>query len=602
MNWSIGKKFGLGFAVTLAVLLVIGVVTVISLDSLVRELRTMSDTRGTLLAVARLETDLLAAESAARGYALSGDASYLIPLDSARGPIRDHLRQIERDLGKDPLYESMVPRLRDLVQRRLDRLEALTRVARTGKIEDVQSHIRTGEGKRLMDQFRSVVGEITATRNAEFDQRRRSAEKNVVLALTTFAAEMLLALLVVLVLGGLLVRDLTRPLFRLVECTERLRGGELSCRVEAISSDEIGRLGRAFNRLAEELERSKSEQLTIQSALQESNAQLAVQVEGLNRRNQEIERLTRLSELLQTTESGTEANSYIARLAPLIAPGSSGALYIVSASRNFVEPAALWGGGGLDRVFAPGDCLGLRLGRIHDPAVDHGECAHLAGASTQTACMPLLADGEAFGLLCLAPPEGVGLDRQLAVALAEQLSLALGNMRLREKLRNQSIRDPLTGLFNRRYMEESLERELFRSRRQSEPLSVLMIDIDHFKRFNDTYGHEAGDAVLRILGHFLKSHVRAEDIPCRYGGEEIALILPGAGLEIAGTRAEALRAGAESLSASHDGKALGAVTLSIGVACFPDHGSEADEVLARADQALYRAKHGGRNRVELAAT
>jgi diguanylate cyclase (GGDEF)-like protein len=168
---------------------------------------------------------------------------------------------------------------------------------------------------------------------------------------------------------------------------------------------------------------------------------------------------------------------------------------------------------------------------------------------------------------------------------------------LRETLRQQSVRDPLTGLYNRRFLEETLDRELARLERKNLPLALIMIDVDNFKHFNDTFGHEAGDAVLRDLGGILQRHVRGGDIACRYGGEEFTIVLPEATLDIGRQRAEMLREAVRELRLVHDGKSLGAVTLSLGVACFPEHARRREHLLQIADAALYEAKNNGRNRV-----
>jgi len=217
----------------------------------------------------------------------------------------------------------------------------------------------------------------------------------------------------------------------------------------------------------------------------------------------------------------------------------------------------------------------------------------------------MASQGEALGVLHLAirgtdlphPDTWDESVEQLAGAVAEQIGLAITNLRLRETLRHQSIRDPLTGLFNRRYMEESLVRELQRASRAGIPVSVIMLDLDHFKRFNDSFGHAAGDALMRALATVLQKGIRVEDIACRYGGEEFALILPGAPLHIAQARAEGIRQAAARLSVEHQGTSLGAVTLSLGIAVFPDQGATGETVLKAADTALYRAKAEGRDRV-----
>jgi len=164
-------------------------------------------------------------------------------------------------------------------------------------------------------------------------------------------------------------------------------------------------------------------------------------------------------------------------------------------------------------------------------------------------------------------------------------------------LHNQCIHDPLTNLFNRRYLKEFLTREIERLRQRQLPLSIIMLDIDHFKRFNDTFGHDAGDAVLQELSLFLQKHVHNLDIVCRYGGEEFILILPERTLEDAHQRAEQVRQGAKQLNVQYQSQSLDIITLSLGVACFPNHGQNSAEMIRAADAALYHAKAKGRDRV-----
>jgi len=231
-------------------------------------------------------------------------------------------------------------------------------------------------------------------------------------------------------------------------------------------------------------------------------------------------------------------------------------------------------------------------------------CPHLSDSPPAYLCVPMMAQGEALGVLHLAAAQEqmrlTEAHQGLAQTVAEQLSLALANLRLRETLRNQSIRDALTGLFNRRYLEETLERELYRAARSQHPLGIIMLDLDHFKHFNDTFGHDAGDLVLRELGQLLQAHIRGSDIACRYGGEEFTLILPEAPLETTRERAETLRIAVKRLVVQHRGQPLGALSMSLGVAAFPEHGAAADGLLHMADQALYQAKREGRDRVVVA--
>jgi diguanylate cyclase (GGDEF)-like protein len=185
------------------------------------------------------------------------------------------------------------------------------------------------------------------------------------------------------------------------------------------------------------------------------------------------------------------------------------------------------------------------------------------------------------------------LEQEVTKRIWAEKELTEANLRLYDK----AVRDALTGLYNRRYLEESLEREVSRARRSRVPIGVMMMDIDHFKQCNDTFGHAAGDAVLRAVSNYVMSLTRSEDILCRYGGEEFVLAMVHASPRAVWERAEALRLGVQGLEVEHDGHRVGPVTLSIGIAMLPDHGGSGQEVLRAADAALYRAKQAGRNRV-----
>lgn len=203
-----------------------------------------------------------------------------------------------------------------------------------------------------------------------------------------------------------------------------------------------------------------------------------------------------------------------------------------------------------------------------------------------------------LGVLILCAPDPIAADtRQLAATAADQLALALANLQLQASLRTQSIRDPLTNLFNRRYLEASLPRELLRAERRKGGLSVLMFDLDHFKRYNDTQGHDAGDALLSAFGALLAQSARGEDIPCRFGGEEFTLVLTDADHAQASQRAEAIRKATAELVVHYRAGTLPPATVSIGVATYPEHGATPEALLRVADQALYRAKQLSRNAV-----
>jgi len=343
-------------------------------------------------------------------------------------------------------------------------------------------------------------------------------------------------------------------------------------------------------------------------ALRESNDSLQASIGALERRNHEVLLLGELTGLLQACIEESEASAVIAQCLGRLTPSAAGAVYLLNPSRNLVSRGAAWGASPpAEPTFAPDDCWALRRGRAHvlDERRLGLRCRHVASDVAACICLPLLAHGETLGVLhlCGEPsPAGsvAGDDQQhLLGAVADEVGLALANLRLRESLRQQSIRDPLTNLFNRRYMEESFDRELQRASRRGTPIGVLMLDVDHFKKFNDTYGHDAGDALLCELGAVLKASVRGEDIACRYGGEEFVVILPEAGREETLERAEALRARAKGIVVRHGERTLRTVTLSIGIAVFPDHAHDAKALVQLADRALYQAKHDGRDRVVL---
>jgi len=329
--------------------------------------------------------------------------------------------------------------------------------------------------------------------------------------------------------------------------------------------------------------------------------------------NREASLLSETDDLLQSCITSEEAYKVIIRHIESQIP-SSGAVCAINNARDLVEVVAHWGTPALsDNLFEPKDCWGLRRGRTNLLAASsQPACAHIGPTRPRYGmCVPMMAQGETLGILYLDSGRDSGnnllpfyplseAQERMVRTLAEHLALAVANLNLRETLRTQSIRDPLTGLFNRRYMEESLERELRRALRKKTSLTVMMIDIDHFKRFNDSFGHEAGDTLLRELARSFGSQLRGEDIACRYGGEEFTLILPEAAIEPARERAEQLRRTARESHIDYRGQALEHISISIGLASYPQHGTAGEDLLRIADKALYRAKEEGRDRVVVA--
>jgi len=373
--------------------------------------------------------------------------------------------------------------------------------------------------------------------------------------------------------------------------------------LEALISERTAELTSDDARLANSVA-ERTAQLTA------ANDALRNQVADLSRRNQEITLFSRMNDFLQTSATEAEAYSIISETVTQLFPEDSGAVFVLNASRNMLEAAAVWGPHPPSNViFPPTECWAHRRGQIQLGVGRERWCPHVGDHQHIYICLPLLAQGEMLGILHLldGPMKTDKVDEvrmtekcRLAKILADNIGLGIANLKMRESMRTLSIRDPLTGLFNRRYMEEALTQEGHRVKRSNTQLAVIMVDIDHFKQFNDNFGHDAGDAILRALGALLKKHVRGSDIACRYGGEEFILILSPSTSEGALQRAETIRQAARLLVVSHANQDLGPVTLSLGVSIFPDHASESAAIVKAADVALYQAKSGGRDRVMMA--
>jgi diguanylate cyclase (GGDEF)-like protein/PAS domain S-box-containing protein len=356
--------------------------------------------------------------------------------------------------------------------------------------------------------------------------------------------------------------------------------------------------------LADANTRLHEEMLERDFARQRLDEQNAKMVSELTQRSQRATMLAKMGELLQSCVSKDEVFAAALGFGPKIFPTRRGALALLNPDRSAAEVAGSWHDCLLPVTnFEASSCWALRTGHPHLVVVGDStaRCAHAVGVEHTYLCIPILAQGEALGILHFQATEEVPVladaELSLKTTFAGQVGLSIANIRLREALRSQSIRDPLTGLYNRRYLTEILDREIRRAVRAAQGLGVLMLDLDHFKKFNDTYGHDAGDTVLRETASFLSKSIRVEDIVCRFGGEEFVIILPTADLNAASVRAERIRSKLRDLTVLHKGESLGMITVSVGVAALPGNGTAPKELLEAADAALYRAKTEGRDRV-----
>lgn len=344
----------------------------------------------------------------------------------------------------------------------------------------------------------------------------------------------------------------------------------------------------------------------IEQSLYNSNTELAVSFEEMKKYSEEIKVLTLIGEYLQVSKNLQEAYKVFGNNILLLFPNTNGTLGIVNKNSGQIEVVATWGNTedfSLD--FGSDDCWAIRLGRVHNfiPNQNTPICSHLKSKEKTFLCNPMSIRGEVIGLISINKKDNSSFSTkevQIIQTLSEHTALAFANLILQEKLLNGSVKDQLTGLYNRRYLDESLIREFSLARRNKKEIVIMMLDIDHFKKFNDTYGHEGGDALLTAFGLFLQKQIRTEDIACRYGGEEFALVMPTASIDVATKRANDIREGVKKLEISVRGKTLEKVTISIGVALYPINGNNPDEILKAADQALYKAKNEGRDRVIVA--
>jgi diguanylate cyclase (GGDEF)-like protein/PAS domain S-box-containing protein len=340
-------------------------------------------------------------------------------------------------------------------------------------------------------------------------------------------------------------------------------------------------------------------EITERKRVEETLQRLNLQLESTLAEKQQGVLINEMAHLLQAARVVQEVYNIVAGYMPRLVPNSSGQFCMLNFSKHVVEVLSSWGTGPeSETVFPPDDCWSLREGRaylVNDPQSGL-TCAHIFPNLEQAElCVPLMAQYETLGILHLSKPRTpeqelpfTNSEVSLVEAVAQQIALPLANVKMRELLREQALRDSLSGLYNRRYFEEALDHEIRRAVRKQSSVGLMMVDVDHFKRLNDSNGHNAGDALLRSVAALLQSRLRAADVVCRYGGDEFAVIMPEASLDDTLKKAEELRLSTKSLG----------VTISIGVAAFPRDGSSPDTLIQEADTALYAAKAAGRDHVK----
>ncbi|GAB5457730.1 MAG: hypothetical protein Hens3KO_07600 [Henriciella sp.] len=358
---------------------------------------------------------------------------------------------------------------------------------------------------------------------------------------------------------------------------------------------------------------SSSHLITDRKALEAEREEALVRE---RQRKAERHILAKTTEWLYSARTLTDLYAIVEKCIPKLIPNANGGLYIYSNSRDVLDIAVKFGTLDVPSYIEPDNCWALRRGRSYHYGQDEIEfpCGHVSEETDRSFCLPLIAHGETIGMLTFQWEGEFQLEStddkdgdvervwDLALMLAEQISLTIANVRLRQELQDRSIKDPLTELWNRRYFLETLRKAKSRCDDRGEIFSLISIDIDHFKLFNDHHGHDAGDLVLRHVGDAMKTHAGETCTPCRIGGEEFAIICPGMSGQEALEYADQLRERVKDIEVKYQGQKLPQIAISAGISTYPTDAATCEVLTKLADEALYDAKNKGRDRVILASS
>ncbi len=529
-----------------------------------------------------------------RQYLDTGDATYAVLYKHDSGALRsvdDRVGHV-RDAGANPRELELLKDAMRWTDTLHDEQEAAIAARQKGDTVRARQIMFGAEYERELDRADAMMARFQEQLDRRTETEVTEATRLANLWRTT--SEVVLAvtgLLFLCVLYFIFKRRVLKPVVRLSDVVNRLAAQDFAVEPPVFGEiDEIGDMAQAICVFRENgLERQRLEQ--------EQNADRAAR-----------DLLSRMTQRMQGCDTLLDLKEVVQRFVPEIAPDLAGRLYLVDQARNVVADACNW----LDPKYSEPEfstlfCWALRRGLPHRPSGSNIDvaCEHLKradGPIPDTLCLPLTSHGETLGMLYFEPrPEGGRATPEVYLhMLAENVSLALANLRLRDTLREMAMADPLTGLANRRQLEGTIGAQFADAQRLGVPISCLMIDLDHFKRCNDAYGHEAGDDVLRAVGAVLRHATRDAGHAFRYGGEEFLLVMPGCTAEKAAIYAEHIRMQIGALLISHQGRELGPITASIGVAAAPEH-CAFERLIQTADAAAYRAKALGRDRVIVAS-
>ncbi|WP_380779857.1 diguanylate cyclase [Sphingomonas sp. R86520] len=539
-----------------------------------------------ILSLDGIESSLTQAESRLRGFLMTRDASYVAGFDGDLATAKLLSAKLTSLVTDNPVQHGRAVRLEALTAEKAGVMAAAEQRTLANPVGSLPNPKARLQGRNLMTAVGREVGTIRTEERQLLLRRTDEAQAEVAQSKTLLLYGFPLLVLLIGGIAWFVSISISRPLAELLDVVTRFGAGDRDARASIIGhSVEFRRLAFAYNEMADRL-------MTVND--RQEKRQYSVQI------------LSEMSQRLQAIQNDGELAEVLDCFLPQVMPDLAGILYLHNHSRNMLIPTASWGHPQvMPEMFPPANCWGLRRGQTHAVGKlgDDLICDHAAGpVSIDRRCEPLLAGGEVLGLLYIEGPIADEAHFRLRL-LKESVALALVNDNLRSRLREQSIRDPLTKLFNRRYMEEALALETARAKRSAAPLSIVMCDVDHFKRFNDGHGHEAGDQLLAAIARLIQSQFRDGDIVCRYGGEEFIVIAPGASPALVESRAEALRLAVRNLTVENRGHRLGPVTMSFGIDSWDaDEGRPVSALLGEADRALFEAKRLGRDRVQIAAT
>ncbi len=546
--------------------------------------------------------DLREAESGQRGFVITHDPTYAQSFTERVGSARRNIANVVQQTEDNPLQHARAREIASLMKHRTTFLLQPLDLARRGDFPGAIAVIGSGRGRETMDAiavrakgFLDDERALQTTRQDAAVQRLESGKRLAIIGAVAVA---------LLVVGSfaLLVRGIRRPLEAIMTAMNALGSGQQEARIDtAMGSREFNRLAVGYNAMADRLEGAVADRGASERQLQIVNAELERNTETLRERGDVIELLGGMAHRMQAARTDDELAQIIRVFVPQVLPAIPGALYAHNNSRNCLVPVANWGGITVPvDGFSPELCWALRRGQSHSVVIPGRDivCAHV-GEDEVYHCEPLLAGGEVIGVLYLRGRIEAENRFRMSV-LTENIASALVNHRLQRSLREQTIRDPLTSLFNRRYMEEALKLEIARASRSGSPLSLVMCDIDHFKRFNDEFGHDAGDVVLQTVAAEMRSRFRDGDVVCRFGGEEFTIIAPGTTSEGLAGRVEIVREAIAELNVRHGNRVLGSTSMSFGIATWSDAmDRDGSTLIQAADMALYQSKREGRNRATI---